>query len=196
MFAFGTKRTSNGRLPMSAFGGKADIKRTSHNVRFWPNADIEDSLPPKCVFGSWLMVSCRARASADEEKSFNDCLLDQLPFDTGWPSWSIDCGRCLARARGCCTRRRANTYPRDAEDGGAVRTGRTERRGRTDRRGRTERGARPQRDSGKSRRGGRNDRVAPRVAIDARRLRIRPCQQRHPCLEPGALQNAALQHAH
>ena len=44
--------------------------------------------------------------------------------------------------------------------------------------------------------GGRNDRVAPCVAIDARRLRIRPCQQRHPCLEPGALQNAALQHAH
>src|SRR6516165_7335667 len=43
---------------------------------------------------------------------------------------------------------------------------------------------------------GRIGRVAPRVAIDARRLRIRPCQQRHPCLEPGALQNAALQHAH
>ena len=37
---------------------------------------------------------------------------------------------------------------------------------------------------------------SPRVAIDARRLRIRSCQQRHPCLEPGALQNAALQHAH
>src|SRR5262245_43657999 len=96
----------------------------------------------------------------------------------------MDCGRCLARARACCTRRRANAYPRHAEDGGAVRTGRTERRGRTDRRGRTERGARPQRDSGESRGGRRNDRVAPRVAIDARRLRIRPCQQRHPCLEP------------
>ena len=61
-------RHSDYRVRMFAFGGKADI---------------EDSLPPRCVFGSWLMVSCRARASADEVKSFNDRLLDQLPFDTG-----------------------------------------------------------------------------------------------------------------
>ena len=90
------------------------------------------------------MISCRARASADDEKPFNDRLLDQPLFGTGWPSRSIDRGRCLARSRACCyTRRRANTYPRDAEGGGAVRAGRTERRGRTDRRRRTERGARP-----------------------------------------------------
>ena len=34
MSAFGTKRTSDRRLPMSAFGGKADIAQTSKNVRF------------------------------------------------------------------------------------------------------------------------------------------------------------------
>ena len=31
--AFGTKRTSNHRPAMSAFGGKADITQTSENVR-------------------------------------------------------------------------------------------------------------------------------------------------------------------
>ena len=68
MSAFGTKRTFRSHSVMTAFGGKADI---------------EDLLLPQCVFGSWLMVSCHARASADEEKPFNDRLLDQLPFDTG-----------------------------------------------------------------------------------------------------------------
>ena len=32
--AFGTKRTSQSRLPMSAFGGKADIAQSAENARF------------------------------------------------------------------------------------------------------------------------------------------------------------------
>jgi hypothetical protein len=38
--AFGTKRTSDCRPAMSAFGSKAAIKRRSFNVRFSPKADI------------------------------------------------------------------------------------------------------------------------------------------------------------
>jgi hypothetical protein len=34
MSAIGTKRTSRERVPMSAFGGKADISRATPNVRF------------------------------------------------------------------------------------------------------------------------------------------------------------------
>ena len=34
MSAFGTKRTSRSRPPMSAFGGKADIANSSRHVRF------------------------------------------------------------------------------------------------------------------------------------------------------------------
>jgi hypothetical protein len=37
--AYGTKRTSQSRLPMSAFGGKADITAAQRNVCF-PKADI------------------------------------------------------------------------------------------------------------------------------------------------------------
>src|SRR6516165_2453342 len=36
----GTKRTSRGSVPMSAFGGKADITRTCADVCFWHKADI------------------------------------------------------------------------------------------------------------------------------------------------------------
>src|SRR5262249_30769878 len=35
MSACGTKRTFPGSVPMSAFGGKADIAQTCVNVRFW-----------------------------------------------------------------------------------------------------------------------------------------------------------------
>jgi len=34
MSAFGTKRTCRERVPMSAFGGKADMTQTSENVCF------------------------------------------------------------------------------------------------------------------------------------------------------------------
>ena len=41
MSAFGTKQTSNRRLPMTAFGGKADVGWRRFNVRLRPKADIE-----------------------------------------------------------------------------------------------------------------------------------------------------------
>jgi hypothetical protein len=41
--AFGTKRTSHGTQPMSAFGGKADIDWTCFDVRFRPKADMGGS---------------------------------------------------------------------------------------------------------------------------------------------------------
>ena len=34
MSAFGTKQTSHSSVPMSAFGGKADIAQTCFDVRF------------------------------------------------------------------------------------------------------------------------------------------------------------------
>jgi hypothetical protein len=40
MSAIGTKRTINGREPMSAFGGKADINETCGNVCLRPKAEI------------------------------------------------------------------------------------------------------------------------------------------------------------
>jgi len=43
--AIGTKRTSRDWVPMSAFGGKADIDWRCRNVRFWPKADIGGPSP-------------------------------------------------------------------------------------------------------------------------------------------------------
>jgi len=40
MSPIGTKRTSNRRSAMSAFGGIADINGWQSDVRFWPKADI------------------------------------------------------------------------------------------------------------------------------------------------------------
>ena len=39
MSAIGTKQTSASALHMSAIGGKADMRRTSRDICFWPLAD-------------------------------------------------------------------------------------------------------------------------------------------------------------
>ena len=44
MSANGTKRTSKGVQPMSAFGGKADIYRHKFDVWFWPDSEVPLSL--------------------------------------------------------------------------------------------------------------------------------------------------------
>jgi hypothetical protein len=45
---------------MSAFGGKAEIGLTLHNVRFWPKADIAGDqlgpLPAQCFYRSSIAL--------------------------------------------------------------------------------------------------------------------------------------------
>src|SRR6516162_5050546 len=61
--AFGTKRTSRHAQPMSAFGGKADMKWTRLNVRLWPQADI-GSQQPDSAYPPIVRGNCYSAATA------------------------------------------------------------------------------------------------------------------------------------
>jgi hypothetical protein len=69
--AFGTKQTSNCRLPMSAFGGKADIgktqtanaRKTYDAVAAWRRfVSCVELLPPDQAAPLWQVVSVEAAA--------------------------------------------------------------------------------------------------------------------------------------
>jgi hypothetical protein len=55
------------RLPMSAFGGKADSDQTRLNVCFWPKADMDGLSSDVCPVAEWHPI----KACAPSRKSIS-----------------------------------------------------------------------------------------------------------------------------